>query len=296
MDQAKPILYWNRKTGKVEQEQVYGDAGISFLYQTKVGNAVADLFMSKKLPSRLYGLYQSSQWSRHKIENFIRDYRIDMSEFEPGPFDSFNDFFIRGFRPGARQFVRVPNVMAAFAEARYLAYESIGLDQTFPVKGSCLTPEALLGNSKLATRFNGGPLLLARLCPTDYHRFHYLDGGTTEAHYGVPGALHSVNPHALEYKSEIFCTNERRVSLLQTENFGVIAYVEVGAMAVGKIVQTHPADRSFSRGDEKGYFLFGASTVIVFGEKGKWIPSRDLLEQSAQRRETLVRLGEPVTD
>jgi phosphatidylserine decarboxylase len=153
----------------------------------------------------------------------------------------------------------------------------------------------LLGRTDIARSFQGGSLLIARLCPLDYHRFHYPDDGRTWDSYRVHGALHSVNPLALKFRSDIFFTNERQISLLDTRNFGRIAYIEVGALCVGKIVQSH-FQPEFKRGDEKGYFLFGASTVIVMGQAGAWKPAQDLLEQTAKKRETLVRLGEPLTD
>src|SRR6185437_6713 len=106
-------------------------------------------------------------------------------------------------------------------------------DQTFPVKGAHLQPEVLLGRADVARAFEGGSLLIARLCPLDYHRFHYPDDGRTWDSYRIHGKLHSVNPLALKYRSEIFFTNERQVSLLETRHFGRIAYIEVGAMAVG---------------------------------------------------------------
>ena len=162
------------------------------------------------------------------------------------------------------------------------------------MKGSDLTPELLLGRADLARDFEGGPLLIARLCPLDYHRFHFPDDGRTRESYQVHGRLHSVNPLALKYRSEIFFTNERHVSCLETRHLGRLAYIEVGALAVGKIHQTH-LQPEFHRGDEKGYFLFGASTVIVLGQPGAWKPAQDLLDQTALKRETLVRLGEPLT-
>src|SRR5262249_53104509 len=108
------------------------------------------------------------------------------------------------------------------------------------------------------------------------------------------GLLHSVNPLALQRKPDLFLANERQVSLLDTENFGLLAFVEVGALCVGKIVQTHSPDQPFQRGEEKGYFLFGASTVIVYGEPGAWTPEADLLEHTKAGREVLVELGQPV--
>jgi phosphatidylserine decarboxylase len=184
--------------------------------------------------------------------------------------------------------------MPAFSEARYLAFERIELEQSFPVKGQHLTPEAVLGDRELATGFEGGPLLLARLAPVDYHRFHFPDDGSVVFERRVPGRLHSVHPFALRHRGDILATNERQVTVLDTANFGRLAMVEVGAMNVGLIVQTHSSGERIRRGEEKGYFCFGASSILLFGEPGKWCPSEDLLEQTASRRETLVRLGDEV--
>jgi phosphatidylserine decarboxylase len=201
---------------------------------------------------------------------------------------------VRRFKPGARDFGSDPDVMPAFAEARYLAYEALCEDETFPVKGTDLSPRSILVRPEHVGPFRNGPVLVARLCPIDYHWFHYPADGRTLLRYRIPGRFHSVNPAALRRRSDIFAINERQVSVLETEHFGLLAYVEVGAMAVGKIVQTHPDERPFARGDTKGCFRFGASTVILFGEPGRWLPEADLLQQTAARRETLVRLGEPV--
>jgi phosphatidylserine decarboxylase len=287
------IRYWNRAEQREETEQVYGDAGVRFFYENRLGQCLADHVLSGILPSKLYGFYQDSRFSRKKIDRFVRDFKIPMNEFQKKEYSSFNDFFVRQFVPGARHFVSDPKQMAAFAEARYLAYEKISLEQTYPVKGADLQPAALLGREDIARPFEGGPLLIARLCPLDYHRFHYPDSGRTWDSYRIHGKLHSVNPVALKYRSDIFFTNERQVSLLDTVHFGRIAYIEVGAMAVGRIVQTH-VQPQFERGDEKGYFLFGGSTVIVMGEAGAWKPAHDLLAQTAQNRETLVRLGDVI--
>jgi phosphatidylserine decarboxylase len=289
------IVYWDRQKQKEEQELVYGDAGLNFLYENKLGHFLEESFLSRKLPSTLYGFYQSSGLSTKKIEPFVKAFKIPIEQYEKKNYTSFNDFFIRKFKPGVRKFETSPTKMAAFAEARYLAYEKIDAEQTFPVKGVDLTPEALLGRVDVARAFEGGSLLLARLCPVDYHRFHYPDEGRTWDSYRIHGKYHSVNPVALKSNSEIFFSNERQVTLLDTKHFGRIAYVEVGALLVGKIVQSHLRP-DFERGDEKGYFLFGGSTVIVLGEPGAWKPSADLLQKTAEKQETLVLLGESVAE
>lgn len=288
------ILFWNRQESQEQEEKIYGDAFINFIYGTQVGQGLAESVLSKAFVSKAYGFYQSLAWSRHKIRPFVEQFQIPMEEFEAGPFRTFNDFFIRKFRSGARSFVQNEREMPAFSEARYLAYERVTEDQKFPVKGSCLSAAGLLGKPQWAKVFEGGPLLLARLCPTDYHRFHFPDSGTLIESYRIPGRLHSVNPIALRFRNEIFITNERQVSILETRNFGKLAYIEVGATCVGKIVQTHEPGRPFNRGDEKGYFLFGASTVIVLGVPRAWKPDADLMDQTSRCRESLVRLGECV--
>lgn len=290
----QPIVFWNKKLKREEVEQVYGDSLLRWAYGTRTGQVLTDHILSKPFLSKIYGAYQSSRLSQHKISPFIQEFKIPMDEYEDENFESFNDFFIRKFRAGARPFDQNPKSMPAFAEARYFAYEKITEEQTFPVKGVGLSAAGLLNSEEKAKDFIGGPLLLARLCPVDYHRFHFPDSGKLlEEPYSIAGALHSVNPVALKYKQEIFLTNERQVSILETEHFGKLAYIEVGALCVGKIVQTFSGSQ-FQRGQEKGYFLFGGSTVIVLGQPGRWKPDADVLAQTAQGRETLVRLGEKI--
>jgi phosphatidylserine decarboxylase len=263
------IKVWNRGKNAEETELVYGDAGVKMLYETRMGQFAADHLLTGRTLSRLYGAYQNSGASRKKIPSFIEHFKIPMEEYEDREFRSFNDFFIRKFKLGQRKFEMATDKLAAPAEGRYLGWEKISPDQKFPVKGSDLTPEALLGSADIARTFDGGSLLIARLCPVDYHRFHYPDAGRTWDSFRIHGKFHSVNPIALRYR------------------------IEVGALCVGKIVQTHLRP-DFDRGDEKGYFLFGGSTVILLGQPGVWKPSADILSQTASKMETLVRLGDTV--
>lgn len=290
--QPSSLLIWNRKKSQEEEEKVYGDSLIRWLYGTRVGQGLADHLLSSSWVSRLYGYYQSSSLSSFKVQQFIADFNISIEDFEEGPFKSFNEFFIRRFKVGARKFSNDPEVFPAFAEGRYFAYASSRPDQSYPVKGKSLSAQALLGTEVNAQEFEGGPLFIARLNPTDYHRFHFPDEGRVLHTYTIHGSLQSVNPIALSYNENILIQNERKVSILQTKNFGKIAYIEVGAMCVGKIIETHGVE--FQRGEEKGYFLFGGSTVIVMGQPGIWMPSSDLLEQTFLGRETLVLLGDQV--
>ena len=162
------------------------------------------------------------------------------------------------------------------------------------MKGHSLNAEQILGQASSARSFVGGPVLLVRLAPVDYHHVHYPDDGRTLSQHRLGGRLWTVNWHALQNKPDILFENERMVSILETRNFGRLAFVEVGALSVGRIVQVHPADAPFQRGEEKSCFRFGGSAIVMFGEPGKWRPFDDLLEHTKQGVETLARLGEPI--
>ncbi len=259
-----------------------------------MGRLLSQALVTWKAFSRLYGRLQDSSLSRLKIDPFVRKFGIAMEEFEDRPYRSFNDFFTRRFRTGSRTFVSTTHHLPAFAEGRYLAFNSVDETTRYPVKGLRLRVGELLGSTSQATPFLTGPLLIARLCPTDYHRFHYPDDGKTMDSWRIGGRLHSVNPVALQSEPNILLRNERRVSILQTKNFGKIAFVEIGALCVGKIVPTHADDKPFRRGDEKGYFLFGGSTVVILGETGRWKPEAELLKKTKEGLETFFKLGEKV--
>lgn len=289
-----PIRYWNRRRDREETELVYGDFGVRALYGNGLGFALTDRFLAGKFLSRIYGVYQDTERSARKIPDFISSFQIPMDDYESGPFRSFNEFFIRRFKPGKRPFPSVPQLMGAPAEARYLAYHSAESPLTMPIKGLRLDPLSVLGDLPDRERFRNGPCLLARLCPVDYHRFHFPDSGRIRHYHEERGKLHSVNPVALQRSPTLFLTNERQITVLDTDHFGQLAYVEVGALCVGKIVQSHALNQPYERGEEKGYFLFGASTVVVYGEAGKWEPEADLIRRTAEGIETLVELGSPV--
>lgn len=291
------IKYFNRENGSIENELVYGDKAVEWLYRSTMGRSLSKLLIKKPI-SILYGSTQGSSRSAKKVKPFIKNFNIAIEEYLPtegrseeSPYGSFNEFFIRRFKEGVRPIESDPHLMPAFCEARYFGYESLNNDVAIPVKGNFWNSKALLANEKWTKPFENGPCLLARLCPVDYHRFHFPDNGEILDHYEVPGVLHSVNPLALKEIPEVFAVNERQVTIMDTESFGKLAYVEVGAICVGKIVQSREMKGSFKRGEEKGYFLFGGSTVIVLGERGAWKPDSIILEKTAQGMEVYQKLG-----
>jgi phosphatidylserine decarboxylase len=288
------ISYWHRDESKIKSDNIYADWFVRWCYENRFGKIFLNYFFSKKNFNILYGLYKSSTFSAKQINKDITDFSVQMDLYENGPFRTYSDFFLRKFKPGVRQFPTDNKIMGAFAEGRVLGYKEVSADQKYPVKGTYLDSNKLLGNPKISQDFVGGPIIIIRLCPIDYHHFHFPDTGTITKSYTIGGDYHSVNILALKNKGDIFINNERRITILETENFGKLAYIEVGAMCVGKIIQEDPECINFKKGQLKGHFGFGASTVIVLGEPGKWIPSADILEYSAQNIESYIRLGDQV--
>ena len=287
------ITYFNRYTQRLEQEKVLGERWVKWFYGHDYRRHAGWMNLAAgHLLSRLYGAYMNSARSKRLIAPFIRDYAIKQDEFVMEDFANFNQFFIRRFKPQSRTWVEGKR-LAAPCQARYLGYAVNRPTNTYPVKGEDLAPQLLLRDNPWAKYFVGGPLLIARLCPVDYHRFHYGDNGRVMDQFTLPGRLHSVNPWALKTIPQLFAHNEKQITIIQTENFGYLAYLEVGALGVGKIVQTNLGPE-VKRGEEKGYFLFGGSTVIILGEPQRWQPSEDLLTHTAAAQETLINLGDEV--
>ena len=272
------------------------------MYSTWWGRSLEWLLSSSNFFSNIAGEYYQSPFSKKLIKPFIENYQIKTKDFRYGSvrtkefhdsFKSFDEFFTRDLVTSARSFAQEKRLMPAFAEGRYFATESVHDILKFPVKGNFLRVSDLLPIEE-SSWFEQGPMLIARLCPMDYHRYHYPDDGTTYRSYHRFGKYHSVNPIALKFKPQCFIKNEKRISILHTVNFGYLAFIEVGALFVGSIEQCHNENNPFKRGDVKGLFHFGGSTVIIIGEKDRWTPSADLLEHSYNGLETFVRLGDIV--
>ncbi len=291
----EPIRYTDLDTGAVREEAVYGGFWVKLLYGTRLGRLFSALIAAPPC-SRFYGWLQDRAWSRRKVAPFIERFEIEMEDFLPeegrsaeSPFSTFNQFFTRRVAPTARPFADPPQFPAP-CDARYFAYNELNDAVSIPVKGAFFKASALLRSEEWQAYFEDGPAFIARLCPVDYHRFHFPDDGEVLASWRIPGSLHSVNPWALAFRQDIFMVNEREVTILQTKHFGKLAFIEVGATCVGKIKQTYP-DKRFSRGDEKGMFLFGGSTVIVIGEKGRWSIDPAIVDNTAKGIETYLKMG-----
>ena len=279
---------YDRKTGKYIEDMQYGQGGLSFLYGSVMGRFLLRIVVSPFV-SRIYGWWGERKCSAKKIPGFIRDNGIDMDDFEDREFSSFNDFFTRKLRPGARQVDADPLSLIAPADSRVLAYP-VDDDTAVYVKGRKYTLAELVGDRLDTSSYAGGVCLVYRLCVDDYHRYCFIDDGKLLLSYRIDGRLHTVRPVSDNYR--VFAENTRVVSILSTEHFGEVIHIEVGALLVGRIVNREVT--SFKKGEEKGYFEPGGSTIIQIFRKGAVTIDSDILVESKDLTETRVYFGEKV--
>jgi phosphatidylserine decarboxylase len=292
--QPDPIRFYDRYDQATKTEKVYGERWLRIAYENPVGRLAVWLFIRRRFFSWYYGWRMKRRASNMLIFKFIADYDVDVTEFAKSPFDfkTFNEFFHRALKPESRPIAQGNGVAVLPADGRHLAFQDVGRAQGFYVKGSKFTLEDLLGDKKLAARFAGGSMLISRLCPSDYHRFHFPVSGIPSEPVLIKGSLYSVNPIALRRNILYLVRNKRLVTLIEAPEFGTVAMVEVGATNVGSIVETFQAGQAVVKGEEKGLFSFGGSCVITLFTEGRVIFDSDLVSQSAKFLETYARMGD----
>ncbi len=291
---AAPIQFYNRLTQSLETEAVYGEGPLRFVYENPVGKLALEVLVKRALFSQWYGARMDTPASAEKILPFLAEFGVDATEFaEPvESYQSFNDFFYRKLKPSARPIVAAPDAIALPADGRHYVIPDVSECRDFFIKGVRFDLPALLGDNTLAESYARGSLLISRLCPTDYHRFHFPCDGTHDTPREIHGPLYSVSPIALMRRPSILWENKRCITQLQTPTLGKVLLLEVGATCVGSIVHTSSPQRPVRKGDEKGYFRFGGSCFITLFEPGRMRFAEDLLENSASGREVYARMGD----
>ncbi len=298
---ANAVQYYNRYTKRIEQEKVYGEFWVRMAYENPAGRFFVWAFARRALFSQFYGAKMNNPVSALRILPFIAKYDINSDEFVKSPFDykTFNEFFFRALKPEARPIAPGDDVAVFPADGRHLAFQDLASAPGFYVKGQTLTLAELLGEAdlpeadrKLANTFTGGSILISRLCPVDYHRFHFAVSGTPAESRRIKGWLYSVSPYALRRNLTYLAENKREITLIDSPQFGQVAMIEVGATNVGSIRETFAPGKPVRKGDEKGMFAFGGSCVITLFRRGAIRFDADILAQSAQHMETYARMGD----
>ena len=265
-------------------------AALRFFYGTVLGRLILKP-LCMRWSSRLCGWFLDSGASKPLIRPFVRRHGIDLSEYVSEGFKSFNEFFSRKIKADRRPVVLDPSALIAPCDGLLSVYRVSG-DTVIPVKQSRYTISSLLGGDSVSENYQNGICLVFRLCVNHYHRYCYIDSGVKGENVFLPGKLHTVRPIALE-KFPVFTQNCREYTVIATENFGDVVQMEVGAMLVGKIKNHHgPGD--VRRGEEKGMFLYGGSTVIVLLEEGRAQLPEELYRAAEDRIETPVQMGQRI--
>ncbi len=286
------IKYVERATAEIKIEKVVGEKWLVWLYNNPLGKLSLNSLIKQKFVSSFYGEMMDSPKSIKKIEPFVKNYNIDLNEAEKQKFVSFNDFFIRKLKSDARKIDGDSNVIISPGDGKIFAYSNI-TNQDFIVKGYQFNIKKFLQGDSLAKIYSNGSIIILRVCPTDYHRFHFPVSGKISQLTKIKGDYYSVSPIAIKKMIEIFCQNKREYVTIYTEKFGDIIMAEIGATMVGSIIQTYKGDKAI-KGEDKGCFKFGGSSVVLLFEKNKIKIDKDLLKNTQNNLETEVKMGERI--
>jgi len=280
------MYIYDRKTKSFIEEVEHQEKFVEFLYNKIPGRVLLKICLARPWLSKLVAVYQKSSCSRRDIEPFIKKHNIDTRHWDVKSFRCFNDFFVR------KKDIDISSEASSFsaiAESK-LSVFTVDENLCLNIKNSKYTVDEIIGSKELAKDFSEGLCLVFRLSANNYHRYIFPDKGNIKKTYKIKGALHTVRPVASRYR--VFSRNSREVSILETENLGEIVQIEVGAMLVGKIRNNNIT--SFDKGDEKGFFEYGGSTVILLIKKDSLILDSDIIEQAEKGYEIKVDIGEKI--
>lgn len=262
---------------------------LNFFYDTLLGRIILKPFISKTF-SNLMGKYMNSKYSLKRVDKFIDKNDINIYEYSKQKYTSYNDFFIRKVVESKRPINAHKNAFISPCDSKLIVYK-INDDLTLKIKNSYYSVDTLV-DKDIMSEYRGGYALVFRLSTDNYHRYCYIDSGTKGKNIHIDGVFHTVQPIALKHYN-FYKTNTREYTVLDTNNFDKVIEVEVGAMGVGRIVNNHEVYK-FKKGEEKGYFEFGGSTIVLLVKKDIITIDEDIYENSLENIETNVKYGEKI--
>lgn len=283
------MIYICRERNSKDNIITKSGRSLDFFYRTFLGRLLLKIVISKPI-SDLGGLYMNSRFSKIKINRFIDKNDINTFEYDDKKYKSYNDFFTRKVISCKRPIMSNKNALISPCDGKVLAY-TINDDLTLKIKDSYYSIDTLV-NESIMEEYKGGNALVFRLSTDNYHRYCYIDSGTKGKNYHIKGVFHTVQPISLK-NYNFFKTNSREYTILNTNNFDKVIQVEVGALMVGRIKNNHE-EYEYKKGEEKGYFEFGGSTIVLLFKKGVITLDNDILENSKENIETIVKYGEKI--
>ena len=284
------VTYITRDGTKID-----GTTGQDHLLEVIYGHALTRMLLRPFFFfffSDICGKFLSTRLSRRIIPSFVKKNHIDLGIYEKQEFDSYNAFFTRKIKAEQRPINEQKNILISPSDGKVTAYP-ITQKGRFWIKHTQYSAAQLLKDERLAERYMGGWIYVIRLTVDDYHRYCYVADGRKSRQRKIRGVLHTVNPVANDYYP-IYKMNSREYCLLKTKELGTILLMEVGALMVGKINNHEEDSAQVKRGDEKGMFEFGGSTIVVMTEPGMAEPDKDIIHNTKAQAETLVKMGESI--
>lgn len=297
MDADAPIHLHNRHTGANEIEKVYGEAWLKRIYGNPLGKLTLHAAAKRAFVSKFYGWTADRPNSAKRVKPFIRDFGLDIAEFaeaDPAAFKTFNEFFYRKLKPSARPIDPRAEMAVLPADGRHLGFLDASRVEGIFAKGQTFDIPALVGDRELGERYRQGTVVCSRLCPVDYHRFHFPVAGTPGPAVLTNGWLYSVNPIALRRNVAYLWQNKRQRVTVDAGPFGLVTIVAIGATNVGTIIETYQPGVPVAKGDEKGYFRFGGSYLATLFEPGRIRLEADLVHAGQTGVELYAKVGSPL--
>lgn len=292
MEQRQELVFFDRYEQCLQTEGIYGEKPLRWTYETVFGKLALEGVIKRPWFSALYGKWADCRCSRKEIAPFVERFGLDPEEFlaPVKSLETFNEFFHRKLKPEARPLAAGEKTVSFPADGRHLLIPDLSFSGPIFAKGQRFDLAALLDDTSLANQFARGTALISRLCPTDYHRFHFPLSGVPQASRLINGPLYSVNPIALSRSLHFLWQNKRRVTRITDSAVGEYLFLEIGATNVGSIVDTHAPDTPCERGEEKGYFRFGGSMVILIFPPEAFAAADDLALNSKEGIELYAKV------
>ena len=294
MQEKKKVMLYNFQTKELVEEKVPMANSLYFIYQGDSLSATLGrkLLSGNAFCSKVAGFWMKTKWSKRYIPSFIKAHQIEMEDFEAKEYTSFDDFFVRKLKDGARPID--PQRIIAPCDGKHLFYDDLSQKNSFFVKGQELSLSKLLGDENLASIYQGGKMIISRLAPPDYHRYHFPADVTLNKVTHIPGSLFSVSPIALRQMVHVLTENKRMLVEMSSEKYGNILQVVIGATCVGSMHITAEIGHKYAKGEELGYFSFGGSMVITLFQKGSCTFHEQLTTQTESFTEVMLHMGDGI--
>lgn len=283
------MIYISRERNSKRNIITKSSKSLDFFYCTFIGRLLLKIIVLRPVSS-LVAIYMNSRLSKPRIKRFINKNDINKFEYDDRRYKSYNDFFTRKVISCKRPIMGNKNILISPCDSKLLAY-TINDDLTLKIKGSYYSINSLV-EKDIMDEYKGGIALVFRLSVDNYHRYCYIDNGTKSKNYYIKGVLHTVQPLSIS-KYNFFKTNSREYTILYTDNFDKVIEIEIGALMIGRIKNNHQ-EYTFKKGEEKGYFEFGGSTIVLLFKKGVINLDKDIIENSKEEIETIVKYGEGI--